>query len=1241
MQHFTTFLRLSLLTGLLVLTTSTIGAANSKTNVVQVTNTVTVSTNVDYVVSSATPFGSSGVVNITNTDHAVLILSAVKPSAAINLLAGHVKINGQQAVDGNNCQVKMYNQGTIIMPYASDFRPLTVYSERNFGGESVSDFGTEDTNGFMNTLTDAKLNNRIRSFKLKRGYMVTFSIRPGGYGYSRCFIAADKDLEMASLPDIMDQKISSYRIFKWLDASKKGIADAANDKAICTALNVTTTYEWWSGKADGLEPDVECVPHHYKESWPTPSACGKGNYSPHLKTNNEPRNTSDEEPCDLNDILANWEALMATGKRLCSPSSWDGSDYWNAKGFLKDFFEEIDKRGWRCDIIDLHSYWVLSNFQTNIPNWFEAVKRPVWVSEWVWGASWGNDGKGTGAFVSGVTEAQNASNVKTICEYMNGLDYVERYYFWNSERAPSRLYTGQLTAAGEYYASLNPGLAYKGATNYIPSEPQIGGPTLTTITAGGKISLRWYEAYGELTKSMALEYSSDGKSWQTIASFELNENPQYYTHDASMGEGQYRVHTVDYKGTAHNSAAVSVSGSSYYLYNVGAQQWLCTGNAWGSHASLTKNGGIDVLAKEIAVGKYNIDTQLVNGDNHYLNMLDNGPWMDQTPGEWTFTAVGDGVFLLTCNGKNLAYDGSTSSLIGSDATDANAQWIFQTRDDRMALLEAATVDNPVDASFLIVDNDFARYNSMRRNYWQGAPVVNGHFDGSTGNQCAEKYNTTFDVYQNISGAPAGKYRLMVQGFYRNGKFTDAAKKYNSGTEQLDAILYANSVEKPLQSIFTEAGKLDVGIMIDEIDGKFPDSMDDAAQFFLNDKLYLNTIEFTLEEGEELRLGIKKSVATADDWTIFDNFRLYYTGPVQTGPEQQDPDLSGFMAELKATVQKATNKADALTSDDVPQSYIDELQSYASIYSDDQIEAMTSEEEITQAIDDVNATLRKENPFRIVYAEWKAAKANYDELAGVPSDNQTANDEFVGIVNAQDLAVQDATAPDDIRTAIETADMAVMAYLTEASPAEGSEFDLTFLLTNPDVTSFWNGEWGVTPDGWYTQQTDGNFQVMTNEKMGASGEVFMEYWSETPATKDYVLCQHVTLPGGIYKVTTLAGLQENVGGTTARVTLSVNETDYMPIALGMLADTQMIFELEEQEAQELMIGLKAHEGNCYRWMAINKMTLTKQPANTVPTAIDGALHLNDKCGVVYDLQGRKVNAQLPKGLYISGGRKLLK
>ena len=72
----------------------------------------------------------------------------------------------------------------------------------------------------MNTLTAVQLNNKIRSFKLKRGYMVTFSTQASGRGYSRCFIAASSDLEVAELPAVLDQKISSYRIFKWYDAGK-------------------------------------------------------------------------------------------------------------------------------------------------------------------------------------------------------------------------------------------------------------------------------------------------------------------------------------------------------------------------------------------------------------------------------------------------------------------------------------------------------------------------------------------------------------------------------------------------------------------------------------------------------------------------------------------------------------------------------------------------------------------------------------------------------------------------------------------------------------------------------------------------------------------------------------------------------------------------------------------------------------------------------------------------------------
>ena len=74
-------------------------AANTVTKVGQVTGEVTLSDNVDYVVTDATPFAEGGKVNITNTDHAVLIIQNIRPSIVISShLKGKVFINGAQAV---------------------------------------------------------------------------------------------------------------------------------------------------------------------------------------------------------------------------------------------------------------------------------------------------------------------------------------------------------------------------------------------------------------------------------------------------------------------------------------------------------------------------------------------------------------------------------------------------------------------------------------------------------------------------------------------------------------------------------------------------------------------------------------------------------------------------------------------------------------------------------------------------------------------------------------------------------------------------------------------------------------------------------------------------------------------------------------------------------------------------------------------------------------------------------------
>ena len=177
-------------------------AANTKQTIEQVMANVTIADDVDYVITSATPFTDGAVVDFENTEHAVVILQAVKPSAALKLL-DHLTIRGEKAANNKNCQVKLYNRGTIVLPYASTLRPLTVFSEKDFKGDTADDFGLGNTGGFMNTMSEAQLNNRVRSFKLKRGYMVTFSTLPRGRGYSRCFIADKEDLEVAELPNVL------------------------------------------------------------------------------------------------------------------------------------------------------------------------------------------------------------------------------------------------------------------------------------------------------------------------------------------------------------------------------------------------------------------------------------------------------------------------------------------------------------------------------------------------------------------------------------------------------------------------------------------------------------------------------------------------------------------------------------------------------------------------------------------------------------------------------------------------------------------------------------------------------------------------------------------------------------------------------------------------------------------------------------------------------------------------------
>ena len=101
----------------------TLMAANKKTSVTQVSTTVTLTDDVDYRITSTTPFVDEGLVNIANTEHAVLIFTQVKPSVVISKWLTKVQINGKRAVNNGNCQVKLYNRGTSVKEVAEQVVP--------------------------------------------------------------------------------------------------------------------------------------------------------------------------------------------------------------------------------------------------------------------------------------------------------------------------------------------------------------------------------------------------------------------------------------------------------------------------------------------------------------------------------------------------------------------------------------------------------------------------------------------------------------------------------------------------------------------------------------------------------------------------------------------------------------------------------------------------------------------------------------------------------------------------------------------------------------------------------------------------------------------------------------------------------------------------------------------------------------------------------------------------------------
>ena len=230
-----------------------------------------------------------------------------------------------------------------------------------------------------------------------------------------------------------------------------------------------------------------------------------------------------------------------------------------------------------------------------------------------------------------------------------------------------------------------------------------------------------------------------------------------------------------------------------------------------------------------------------------------------------------------------------------------------------ALAGDASIDNPANMTELIVNPDFTIFNEEtgeEKNSGEGWTV---EVDGGTHTANHKEYefwnNNSFDFYQKIYGLRPGYYRLVCNGYYREGgSALNAAAAHRDGTETLNAQLYAQSDDrtymKPVMSIIEDGqpepmngDDFNVADSLTTEENPIetwyvPNQMWAAQKFFERD-LYHNEVDFQVVEGQtEVQIGIRKEVWVDSDWTIFDTFRLYYFGD---GDENAPDGVEGISA----------------------------------------------------------------------------------------------------------------------------------------------------------------------------------------------------------------------------------------------------------------------------------------------------------------------------------------------------------
>lgn len=609
-----------------------------------------------------------------------------------------------------------------------------------------------------------------------------------------------------------------------------------------------------------------------------------------------------------------------------------------------------------------------------------------------------------------------------------------------------------------------------------------------------------------------------------------------------------------------------IAAGDYFIQNVGYEGYLNGANSYGTKASLTKHGQKMTIA--VSGEGYTINTHISNGSGKNFLAAGDNTYVDAVSAVHTITDLGDGTFSIkdTNNKYLVAGEDGIVNFKADEVTDA-AKWKFVTMDDVKSMLSEATSDNPVDATFFIGDANFSR-NNQYFDLWKGDKPSKG---GDQANMNAEKWggnSQTFDSYQELTGLPNGLYILKAQGFYRYNNTNDntndvAAAAHADGTEVINSYLYANNAKVALKSIAD-------GEAVESY-GKMPFSQTEASEAFKKD-LYNNTLTAIVSDGT-LKVGVKKTNHLGTDWTIWDNFELYYYGALIANPNFVSND-NGWDKDGNV----AWKNGNTYTGPDGAVGIIEMGKWNAST-------GQTFDDKISQTINDlpngyyrIKAGLQSaSNVYMTLFANEQATQyLSHGDTNGNTGKKGWDWVEVITYVNDGTLTFGATAKANNAKQAWANCDMFSLEYLGLDLPENS---DVTCYLSNPSFE-------GGNMDGWTVENNGGDWTPMTRSNAGdpKSGR----YWYEKYKFSGKIdVNQTVSgLPAGHYRLSVLAVDQSNQTKLIAETATNSNET-----VIKTEPSDRYTVDIFVNEGEDLKLGLYCENHPANKWVGFDDFRLT--------------------------------------------------